>query len=535
MEFEIKAIYIIIFFSIIFLIIGIAGGKYWFTAENQEESVTSTEEEPEETVPVHLGEITRDSIKEFSNYNAALEPESTHYVFPQVSGEVEEIAVDEGDIVEKDDILFTLEGEEIVKQREEAEAALEQAQSQLDELKRGAREEEVRQSEAMVEEAERSLEGARKTRDIIKSESEDLISYREQLINAENQVDNAESQLEMSEDELEQAEISLEEVEDNFERLEYLYEQGAVEEQRFEEINYQKERAEKQVAMAETQYEQAQKNLKNAEKGHQLAEESLEKPREVEQQLANAENQIEIAKTTLKQAQAQHELLVEGPSEEKLKGGEAQVKQAEAALEIAQNQESKLEVTSPASGQINTVEIEEGSLVDPQTSTPPLTVVSSGMLVKLTVNEDIIVNLEEEMEVDLKIPVINEEFTGEVTEISVTRNQDEGGFPVEIEINDLPGNLKAGMYVAVELPQEQAEDALLVPREAVIREGTNYFVFTVDENQERVKKTQIELGISNEDYYEITSGISKEKQVIIQGQNMLEDGDYIEVVAREDI
>lgn len=530
--------YQMIIIALLILILGLLGGKYLFSSEQPEETQVANEEETRDRIPVHVANISRKSITEYNDYNAVLKAEKEYYVFPQLSDEVEEIKVKEGEEVKKGDLLFELEGEQVKKQRKEAEAGLKQAQSQLDQVERGAREEEIKQSESRVKQAEESLAGARETYELIKGEKEDMISYREQVLNAENQLDNARAQKKMSEKELENARISLKEARDNFERMEFLYQEGALPEQEFASIKYQKQQAETNVELAKEQDEQAQKNLENAQKGLELAEESFEKPRSLDQQLANAKNQVEIAKTNLDQARAQHDLLVAGASEEEIKGAQARLEQAQAGLDIAKDQEEKLKVTSPGAGIVNSIEIEEGSLVTPQASSPPVTVISSNLQVELTVNEETIVHLSEGQEVELEIPVINNHLSGKITDVSVSRSEEAGGFPLEIKINELTDEvkdrLKPGMYAAVELPQKEAQDVPVVPREAVLREGTNYYLYIIENKEQQVERVQVELGISDENVYEISSGISENTEVVIEGQNMLEDGDYIEVMSSED-
>jgi len=266
--------------------------------------------------------------------------------------------------------------------------------------------------------------------------------------------------------------------------------------------------------------------------GYTIFEKIYESPRSLERQLIEARNQVEIAETNLEAARAQHDLVLSGPSQEEIEAAEAQVKQAKAALNIIKDRESRLVIDSPASGIISQVNLEEGSLVSSEVTTPPVTIISSTMQIDLTVNENIIVNIEEGMEVEVSIPAVDELMTGKIIHTAVARDEEKGGFPVEVEINLSEDKFKPGMYAAVELPEKEAENVLLVSRQAVFQEGLNHYVYTVD-NDNIVKKTRVELGLSTENKHEVVSGLEEGAKVIIRGQNMVSEGDKVEVMVDE--
>lgn len=120
--------YQMIIIALLILILGLLGGKYLFSSEQPKETQVANEEETRDRIPVHVANISRKSITEYNDYNAVLKAEKEYYVFPQLSDEVEEIKVKEGEEVKKGDLLFELEGEQVKKQRKEAEAGLKQAQ-----------------------------------------------------------------------------------------------------------------------------------------------------------------------------------------------------------------------------------------------------------------------------------------------------------------------------------------------------------------------------------------------------------------------
>jgi len=519
---------IFIIFLLLFLVAGFAGGIYFSGSDDESVEEVGSAGEEEEKIPVFTDWAKMRSLTEYSRFNAVVTPESTYFVFPQLAEEVDEIYIEKGDKVKEDELLFTLDQKTVEIEQREVEAGVKSAKNQLKDIKSGPRDQEIQEAESNVIRAESALESAKKTYKLLKDEREDLISERQQVIEAENQVYNAKAQRDIAAKQIEEAEIGLEEIESNYKRMESLYEKGALPERDFEEIEYQKQRTEKQLEIAKAQYEQAENNLTTVREGLELAEEVYEKPRSLEMQLVEARNQIEVSKANLKAAKAMLDLLKEGPTEEELAMAEAQVEQAKAARDIVNERRERLKVNSPADGIVSQLEIEEGSLVSPEAQTPPVVLISSVLQIELTVNEDVIVNLEEGQIVDIQVPAVDQLVEGEITYVGVAFDQERGGFPLEIKL-DLPGErFKSGMYAAVELPEMQVDDAITVPRSSVFQDGINYYVYIVDETN-RVVEKRVEPGASSEYYYEITAGLNKDEEVVIRGQDQIEEGDLVEV------
>jgi HlyD family secretion protein len=84
-------------------------------------------------------------------------------VSTKVPGRVASIAVHEGDVVQKADLVVTLDSPEINAKLDQAEAARQAAAAQRDKAFNGAREEEIRQAKNMWERAQHATELADKT------------------------------------------------------------------------------------------------------------------------------------------------------------------------------------------------------------------------------------------------------------------------------------------------------------------------------------------------------------------------------------
>lgn len=82
-----------------------------------------------------------------------------------------------------------------------------------------------------------------------------------------------------------------------------------------------------------------------------------------------------------------------------------------------------------------------------------------------------------------------------------------------------------GMYAEVTMTTEVRENVPLVPKPALVREDELTFVFVAE--GDRAKKVRIELGLADDDFVEIKSGIEPGARIIVAGQSGLKDGGLI--------
>lgn len=103
------------------------------------------------------------------------------------------------------------------------------------------------------------------------------------------------------------------------------------------------------------------------------------------------------------------------------------------------------------------------------------------------------------------------------------------GREVEVESNSLPlvatientdGLLRPGMFVRVSIPVSQSGDVVAVPSAAVMQHENDQFVF-VSVNAETFRRVDVQTGISNEQWVEISNGVSPGDQVVAGGAFLL--------------
>ncbi len=121
------------------------------------------------------------------------------------------------------------------------------------------------------------------------------------------------------------------------------------------------------------------------------------------------------------------------------------------------------------------------------------------------------------------------EFSGVIDRISPIVDPRTGTVKVTVEINDLTGQLKAGMFARVSILFDVHEQSLLIPREAIITEDDEAAVFVVRDTV--VYRRLIETGYVNSTHTEVTSGIAINDTVVVTGQGSLKDSALIDIVS----
>lgn len=123
--------------------------------------------------------------------------------------------------------------------------------------------------------------------------------------------------------------------------------------------------------------------------------------------------------------------------------------------------------------------------------------------------------------------ILNRRYTGIIKELSLAAREKEEwsrsqvvDFPIRIEMTDKDELIKSGMSVVVDVITEKKENVLTLRHEFIRRESEKYFVVLASG-----KRQDIEVGIQNEEGFEIVSGLQegdRVKQVDFSELNSLE-------------
>ena len=118
----------------------------------------------------------------------------------------------------------------------------------------------------------------------------------------------------------------------------------------------------------------------------------------------------------------------------------------------------------------------------------------------------------------------NRDFAGRVTAINPSVDPNSRVFTVEAQFSNPKGELRPGMFATARVLLPGGENAVFIPRKAVIRDKTtdSYQVFTIDGGKAHLRV--VVPGDEEGDWIRINSGISGGDSVAISNQSELFDG-----------
>lgn len=211
-------------------------------------------------------------------------------------------------------------------------------------------------------------------------------------------------------------------------------------------------------------------------------------------------------------------------TESQIENARLNLKSAQLALQSNQDALDDYTITSPISGTVVEKNYKAGD--DLSTATGPLAVIFdlSSLKLEMQVDELYIGQIKIGQTVEITADALEgQTFTGYVSRININGVTLNGvtSYPVTITIDDA-GELLPGMNVNAEILVERAEQVLAVPVSAVQRgntvllpgEGAIGKDGSID--PDKLTSQDVTLGRNDEDYIEITSGLSEGDTVVVK-------------------
>ena len=276
-----------------------------------------------------------------------------------------------------------------------------------------------------------------------------------------------------------------------------------------------------------------------------------------EVRIANLERQYERSKSLYQQeliGEEEYETLLNQLELARIDYLSAQERlaQSEAQLDQVLDQLSKTQIISPIDGVITSLDIKVGETAIASSTNIPgsslMTIANpASIYTEVLVDEADIANVEVGQRAEIvAIAYPDQPMRGVVRFIANTAKIAQGrtglSFVVKIDITD-PGEvvLRPGMSCRAEIFTRQDQSVAAVPIEAVIFEEdraelrSEYFVFVNDDGIAR--KTKVDVGLSDDEYQELTSIVDNDIEIVIgpnQELRHLLDGDRLNTNLVED-
>lgn len=125
-----------------------------------------------------------------------------------------------------------------------------------------------------------------------------------------------------------------------------------------------------------------------------------------------------------------------------------------------------------------------------------------------------------------------EHFSGNIKRVSPMVDAQSGTFKVTIAVNNKKNLLKAGMFINTHIITDTHENAILVPKTAIIYENELMSVFVVKDSV--AHKVVLETGFQDHEKVEVLSGINSGDKVIVIGQAGLKEKTRVKIVSERE-
>lgn len=232
-------------------------------------------------------------------------------------------------------------------------------------------------------------------------------------------------------------------------------------------------------------------------------------------------------------AKAAHDLVIAGPRPEKIAQAQARADAAKEEINRLEDILEKHTIKSPFDGYVVAEHTEEGQWIESGKLVAEIVEVNP-IEVRVAVQESYIPRLSLKMLAKVDVEAIpGQTFDGTVTAIVPKADEKSRTFPVRVTLKnpqqaDGTPLLKPGMFAKVELPVDQKNHVLLVPKDSLVLGGPKPVIYVVAfDDKTKVKTVRpvtVQIGISLNSWIEVTGELKAGQEVVVEGNERLRLG-----------
>lgn len=184
------------------------------------------------------------------------------------------------------------------------------------------------------------------------------------------------------------------------------------------------------------------------------------------------------------------------------------------SVQYWENAYKPIPLVAPITGKVIVRSVEPGQTVDTATA---ILVLSDRLIVRANVDETDIGRVSQGQEAVITLDAYRDvTVNGRVSHISYESEvvNNVTMYKVDIIPEKIPAVFRSGMSANIEIVEKSRKNILMLPADAVKRDGNDEYVLS-GSSTEGIRKIKIKTGVSDEKYTEIVSGISKDDRIII--------------------
>ncbi|MDJ0796815.1 MAG: efflux RND transporter periplasmic adaptor subunit [Calothrix sp. MO_167.B12] len=394
-------------------------------------------------------------------------------ISPKNPGILKKLLVEQGDRVEKNQVIARMDSADIQARIAQAKANIAQAKAQLDQAVAGSRSQEIDQSKARLAQIQAQLAAAKTG------------NRPQEIAQAQAQVDAARARVILTREQVK--------------RYQYLYQQGAERKQLLDQ-NISEDRA-------------AQANLREAEKRLALL------------QSGSRAEEIERLQANVREAKAALQLLESGSRPEEIAQRQAALAAVNAQLQAELVNLDNTIIRAPFAGTITQKYTNVGAFVTPTTSASASASATSSSIVALASGVEVLAKVPEADIGKIKpkqiVEIVSDAYPGKVFKgrvrlIAPEAVKEEGVtlFQVKVSIDTGKQELISGLNVDLTFLGEQIENAFMVPTVAIVTEKGNTGVLVPDAKNQPLFRS-ITIGSQVKDQTQILDGVKPGDRVFL--------------------
>lgn len=265
----------------------------------------------------------------------------------------------------------------------------------------------------------------------------------------------------------------------------------------------------------------------------QRAFERCKKYEEITSEEEFEEKKFQYEQYSLEHQKAQLQLK---KAEIELKMFTSNVAKARNDLKLIEIRLANTEVKAPISGKITDRYIREGEYL--RADTKAFKIVNTEVLLAyVDIPQKELALLKAGLEVQVTADALpGESFRGKVRLVSPVVDPLSGTVKVTIDLLEGHARLKPGMFIKTRITLEKRDNALLIPKQAILYEPTGPAFFTLLDG--KAKKVNFSPGLAETHRMEILKAndeiqVKAGDPIVVVGQNKIKDGDTVLVVEEE--
>jgi len=282
-----------------------------------------------------------------------------------------------------------------------------------------------------------------------------------------------------------------------------------------------------EVQKAEANVQRWHATLTEAQRSYERQTQLITEDFTSQQSVDQARARMEVAEAELAAARETLRMLKAGPTETETAVQTAAVEEAAARLALARAQLAECIITAPFDGVITGVHVRPGDLATPRSALLEMYAPDS-LVIRFAVPEAQATAVRSGLRLHATLDALmGETFTAEVTRLYPQLDEAMRTRTVEATVIET-ADLVPHMFVRLNLELQRADDAVLLPSDAVLTSPSgSHYVFVVE--QGKVKRRYVEIGLEQEATVQATSGVTPGERVVVAGQEALRDDQPVRV------